>query len=288
MVWPNTREPLPRETADLFFARSEDGGRSWSLPMPIYLAEPGLSPFDVILEPLPDGSLLAVFTLLKTVNYLVSPLFNHEVVAIRSTDDGKSWSAPVRIAATAAWGFGAGAEDEEGEVQTIPHSQFAVGRDGTAFVVWHDIDTPGSTKIYISASENGGSTWSAPRTVVRAGSLALLPSVAVMPNGTLGVTWYDTRTDKRDDDQLTTEYWFAHSHDKGTSWEERKVAGPFNLRSPRHPRSLLTAVLFPMGEYTGLEAMPDGFVTAFGMADPLAVYPYTDVFFARLRVPPKQ
>jgi hypothetical protein len=95
----------------------------------------------------------------------------------------------------------------------------------------------------------------------------------VATDGTVGVTYYDFRHDCPGDDELTTNVWFAHSHDGGRSWAETPVADePFDLNS---------AEGF-LGGYFGLAAVPGGFAAAFVQARPAAPEPPTDVFFARI------
>jgi hypothetical protein len=45
------------------------------------------------------------------------------------------------------------------------------------------------------------------------------PSAAVDSHGTVGVTWYDLRNNRPGDAALTADVWFAHSDDRGRSWE---------------------------------------------------------------------
>ena len=57
---------------------------------------------------------------------------------------------------------------------------------------------------------------------------ALLPAVAVRPDGTIGVLYYDMRNDTADPATLLVDAWLTTSND-GVTWSERHVAGPFDF-----------------------------------------------------------
>jgi hypothetical protein len=101
----------------------------------------------------------------------------------------------------------------------------------------------------------------------------------VAGDGTVGVTYYDWRNDVLGDGPLTTDVWFAHSHDGGASWAEVHLAGPFDFRSAPF-RKIPGGGRF-VGDYHGLAGLPHGFAAAFAMAAPQATSGATDIFFAQ-------
>jgi hypothetical protein len=106
---------------------------------------------------------------------------------------------------------------------------------------------------------------------------AFEPSVAVDSHGTVGVTWYDLRHDRRGDATLTADVWFAQSGDRGASWRQAHVAGLTNLRSAPLPAHNY------VGEYQGLAALPGkGFAAIFTLAAPQARNGPTNIFFAQI------
>jgi hypothetical protein len=65
------------------------------------------------------------------------------------------------------------------------------------------------------------------------------------------------------------------SRDGGKTWHQRRVAGPFDLRSSRRTRR-------PLGVYQGMAGLKHGFAATFIQAKPRARLGAEDVFFARI------
>lgn len=253
----------------LKFSRSSDSGVTWDPPKTILDAGAGSQPFVNHLRVLPDGTLLNAF------------LDGTEEKVIRSTDGGDSWSAPIKVADTIL----TDPQDPDGAflptnpftVFAIPAPSLDVGSDGRAYIAWHAIDADDSS-IFVAASSDGGATWSSPLVVKHQTAQTFQPTLAVAPDGTVGVTFYDTRNDVAGDSQLTTDVWFAHSHDQGLTWSEVHVAGPFDVRSSGYS----PGQGYILGDYFGLAANGHRFVAAFVGGAPIAVEPPTDIFAAFL------
>jgi hypothetical protein len=204
--------------------------------------------------------------------------------AQRSRDRGRSWSPPVRIADI---GTPSAPRDPNtgAEVRAFNVVSTALARDGTAYVVWNEIRSPRSARILISRSRDAGRTWTRPGTVARLDTQAFLPNVAVMADGTVGVSFDDFRNDRPGDGRLSTDVWFRHSHDGGRSWRERHLAGPFDMLTAPRTSSTDIAGRF-VGDYQGLVALPNGFGAVFAQAKPAARAGPSDVFFARVALRP--
>ncbi len=277
-------------TSSTFFSRTRDGGRTWSEQRLIH-ASPGNFEQGNLILVLPGGALLNVFVRIPYARLpheqVGSPVPSvpFEVLATRSTDGGESWSAPVRVAEIPQVTV---RDPETG--QGIRTADFlpsaAVGSDGAAYVGWQDVNSTRSSRIMIARSTDGGAGWHVLRPVVRARTQAFMPSLAVTAGGVVGVTYYDFRRDKLCDcnqpnrTPLTTDVWFAHSHNGGRTWRERHLAGPFNMRSA----PLAGGLLF-LGDYQGLARTPGGFAAVFSQAKPRAKAGKADVFFADIRTP---
>jgi hypothetical protein len=98
---------------------------------------------------------------------------------------------------------------------------------------------------------------------------------AVDRHGTVGVMWYDLRNDVPGDAALTADLWFAHSDDRGASWQQTHVAGSTDLRNG-------PLVNNRVGEYQGLAGLRRGFAAAFTLRAPQANDGPSDIFFARI------
>lgn len=174
----------------IFVRRSLDGGQTWEKDAATVIAhpsDPGI-PFEdkpyIVADTTHSkyaGNLYVgwtEFTLEKTVM-----LFS------RSTDRGMSWSKPVEISTREGL-----PRDDNGAVEGFTG---AVASDGTLYVTWCDI-----SGIVMAVSKDGGRTFSASRTIIKAGPSYFdptsvgrgngFPQIAIDPrNNQLFATWAD-------------------------------------------------------------------------------------------------
>jgi hypothetical protein len=240
-VWDRLSSLLDEGAGPTLLARSIDNGVSWEPARIIF--DPGLTAQTIgnRIEVLPDGTLINLFTLIDYVTGEVS------AQVIRSTDKGATWSAPIKIADELAVGTAdpdTGAPVRDGAI--IP--QLAIGPRGRIVVVWQDARFSGGAHdgIALSQSSDGGLSWSAPVQVNRDPTTpAFTPSVHVRFDGTVGVTYYDFRSNTVDPATLPTDYWLARSRD-GLTWRESRVSRAFDLATAPVARGYF------LGDYQGL------------------------------------
>jgi hypothetical protein len=240
----------------LMFARTTDGGLTWEAARNIY--DPGVNSQTIggQIVVLPSGVLLAIFTQLDPVGAITVANLN----LIRSTDRGATWtSTPIRIADMR----GIGARDPDtGTVirdgAIIP--QMAVAPNGTAYTVWQDARFSNGARdgIALARSTDAGLTWSAPVQVNSVpAAVAFTPSIHVRADGTIGVTYFDLRSNTSDPLTLPTEAILARSSN-GTTWRENSITGSFNLaNAPALPGGLF------LGDYMGLSSSNGFFVPVY-------------------------
>lgn len=271
------------ESGNEMFALTTDGGATWSAPRPIFVAPTGTLTDPVLIDVLPDGTLLNVFLLANLTPFLPDdvPRVPWEVMAQRSTDLGLTWSAPVTIAAIAP---SAPVDPDTGTiVRAYDVISLAVGPDGVAYVVWNEIQGLHAGRVFLSRSGDGGISWSAPVTVADVPAQAFLPNVAVSTDGTVAVTWDDFRGDVPMDGRLTTRVRVAWSRDGGTTWDGRPIGGPFDILTGPETDSSGVSGLF-VGDYQGLVGLARGrFGAVFAETRPAATAGPSDVVFARIR-----
>ena len=123
-----------------------------------------------------------------------------------------------------------------------------MGPDGTVYVASEASTSPDAGVVSVSRSEDGGRTWTSSE-LPGVTAFAFEPAIAVDAHGTVGITWYDLRNDRRGDATLTTDVWFARSRDQGATWRQEHLAGPFDLRTAPNNR---------LGEYQGLAGLRRG------------------------------
>jgi hypothetical protein len=258
---------------DARFARSRDGGASWSKPTEIRVSPTGKAIVESRLGLYPSHTLLDVFGE-APAQPVTAP---QTIYATRSRSGGGTWSRPVRIARVAQ---NAIIDPDSGKAiyEFCCLYSVAIARRHDAYVAYTTVAGTRSGKVLVVHSDDGGKTWGRPHAVVSLPAQTLIPSIAVAQDGTLGLTWYDFRRDKRGDKALTTDYWFAYSRDHGRRWHRSHLAGPFDLRSSRRTAR-------PVGVYEGLAGLPHGFAATFIQASPRARFGAEDVFFARVTPP---
>lgn len=236
-------------------ARTIDGGGTWEAATVIY--DPGSRSQTIgnQIVVLPNGTLLNIFTQIDPAGNNTSAA---SIRVIRSTDRGVTWGAQVKVNDLLA----VGARDpvtrlpiRDGSI--IP--EIAVAPNGTVLVVWQDARFSGGTVdgIALSRSTDGGSTWSAPVQVNSARSVAAFtPTVRARADGTIGVSYYDLRSDTADTATLPTDLMLARSTDLQT-WTEVRLTPTFDLATAPQAGGYF------LGDYFGLAASGNVFVPVY-------------------------
>ena len=252
-----------------YFARSTDGGNTWQTAVPIY--DPGVNNQTIGNEivGLPDGSIVDVF---EEIDNNSGGNTSGTIKVMRSTDHGTTWSAPVSVAADLSVGTrdpNTGNPVRDGGF--LP--QMAAG-GGKLAVVWQDsrFSNGQHDGIALSQSSDDGQTWSAPVEINSVPAVeAFTPSVAILADGTIGVSYFDFRNNTSNPSELITDYWFTSSAD-GVHWSEQHIAGPFNLDLAPYAEGLF------LGDYQSLTVIGQAFVPFFvqtnnqGLANPTDSY----------------
>lgn len=208
-------------------ARSQDGGRTFSSPVPVSdaqrervgAASPAIGS---------DGALVVLYQDVKNnrrdFGGLEGPVAElpFALVLARSDDGGAS--------------FRPGVELESGVVPSrrflvfLPEfPSLAAGPGGHLYVAWAD-SRNGDEDVFLRRSTDGGTTWSEEVRVndnrIGDGTTQSLPRVAVARNGRVDVLFYDRRDDV---DDVQTEVFLASSQDGGGTFENHRVSSqPFD------------------------------------------------------------
>jgi hypothetical protein len=282
-VWAR-RQGVTGASGVSLFAQSSDSAKSWSTPRTIY--DPGPVPpqwpHGNVITVLPHGALVDVFALANDSPYISSENLPDAEMASRSTNGGRSWSTAVKIADLPSR-LPADGSSEADRLDAIPIPSVTLDRHGTLYVAWHQNPSQTSGAIMIARSADGGRSWSEPAAAAAYGGQAFFPALANRPDGTLGLLWYDTRHDTPGDGKLTTEVWFATSHDQGRSWHETHVAGPFDALSGPD----FFGVGRTIGDYESLASTPTGFDALITQAKPISPLGATSVYFAAIELTSK-
>ena len=257
------------------FARTTDGGTTWEGARSIFDPGPRSQTIGNLIVVLPNGTLINLFTQLdEGAGGQVTATLN----VLRSGDKGGSWSAPSPIADV----LSIGARDPE--TGTLIRdgaglAQIALAPNGNLFVIWQDARFSGGARdgIVLSRSIDGGLTWSTPLQINSAPSTqAFTPSVHVRANGTIGVTYYDFRSNTSDPATLPTELIFARSAD-GVTWQENRLTSAFDMATAPNARGLF------IGDYQALTSANNVFVPVYVRTNSGDTANRTDVFAVPIR-----
>jgi hypothetical protein len=255
-------------TGPALFSRTSDGGTSWSTPKVIFDTKGRITQTIgnqiVVLPDLNNGTFegqLIDGTTYRTLKKGGNVNGFDNVAVIRSADHGTTWSDPIIVSKL----FSVGVVDPDNTsvgLRTADDiADFAVdSANGKLYAVWEDGRFSNFTyqEIAFSQSTDGGLTWSTPikinktpSSVAGLNKQAFLPSVDVMADGTVGVSYYDFRNnDGGAVDPLETDVWFVHCHSSCTTsgnWSENNVTTTsFDFRKAPNAEGLF------LGDYQGL------------------------------------
>jgi hypothetical protein len=235
-----------------YLSRTTSGGSTWEAPRPIYDPGPTSQTINNQTVVLADGTLVTFFTQFDDggAGHATATLG-----VVRSSDKGVTWSGRIVVSPVQS----VGTRDPQNGTFVRDGTNLgaiAAGPHNDVVVVWQDARFSGGVRdgIALSRSTDGGLTWSTPARINRDPSVpAFEPAVAVRSDGTIGVTYYDFRSNTADPATLPTDYWIVRSSD-GVSWRESRVAGPFDLAT-----APISDGLF-LGDYQALIAIGDLFV----------------------------
>ncbi len=277
VVWDRLELPNGNPDANLhtqafrgpaFFAKTTDGGLTWSSPKVIVNTPSRQQTIGNQIVVAPNGTLYDFF------NLIISPNnrhlgFNSNVAFVKSTDGGNTWTKPQiisKLGTVFVSDPNTGQAIRTGDI--IPESAIDPAT-GQLYVVWQDARfTKGQfDEVAFSTSTDGGATWSSPiqvNTNTPANRPGFTPSIHVNSDGTVGVTFYDFRNlAAGNTTTLPTDYWFTSSTDHGASFgNEAHIAGPFDMLTAPNAGG------FFVGDYEGLDTSGTSFQPFFVQTNP--------------------
>ncbi len=202
---------------NLFFSRSTNNGLNWSAPLQISNGgnQQGVAS-DITTDR--DGD----------VFYVWAATNGQRIMVRRSTNGGTTWAAPVTIANTNAnFRFVIPAADQR-PAPLVPSAATDLSGGpfrNTVYVTWVDsVGAPGGNPnnnhatVQVAFSRNNGATWTirTPHPLVDIfGVDRFHPWIAVGPDGTVHLVFYDTR---RDGTRRSVDLFYTFSENGGVNW----------------------------------------------------------------------
>ena len=276
----------------IYFSRTTDGGLTWSPAARISGNGSISQTIGNQIVVLPDlnngtfeGQLVDGFNFRSLAKGGNNNGFDN-VAVIRSSDHGATWSnRPIIVSKL----YDVPVVDPDNgdpirSAEGIP--EFAVNRgNGTLYAVWEDgrFSNFAYAEVAFSQSTDGGLTWTNPIKIDKTpgtglNAQAFEPQVHVLPDGTVGVTYYDFRNNGSATPALETDAFMVHCHASCTtagSWTENQITtASFDLRQAPNARGYF------LGDYQGLTHTTvlgvDNFISFFSQAnsasDPSTIY----------------
>lgn len=194
----------------IFVRRSLDSGKTWEadhFPVAEQTSTPGI-PFEDKPYIVADNS-KSKFAGNLYIGWTRWRLADSQMVLSRSTDDGKTWSAPIEIDAHPGL-----PRDDNGAAEGFDGT---VGSDGTLYTIWSQDDD-----IMFTKSRDGGKSFTKARAVIHTAPIMYaidtlerangFPQIAIDPKSNrLYVTWSDYRNGDID-------IFISESSDGGKHW----------------------------------------------------------------------
>jgi BNR repeat-like domain len=253
-----------------FISRTTDYGQTWSAPQQI-VSTPSIDQTIgniVVVDPT-NGALYDFFTYIQNIGNSHGNR-GSTIGFVKSTDHGLSWSSPQTVAAEPSNGV-VDPNNVDPTTNSAPAPlrtggglpEPAVSSTGQLYVVWEGADpSTGTDQVYITTSTTGGASWSTPALVDSAytSKPAYTPAVAVAPNGTVGVTYYQWDAATTSGAEPTVLY-IQKSTSAGSSsaapsfGTQTAVSSEFNGLAPPYSETG-----YFLGDYEGLTANGSGFI----------------------------
>jgi hypothetical protein len=223
VAWNDVADRFVRDQYEVFLQWSDDHGKTFNAPRLIGTGTDGKL---VATEPvvLSDG------TLLVTWYQYFNPLARRDnermpMYVARSTDGGRTFAPAEKIFEFGPHVWRARVTEFSRAfslpIVTADTSSRSQYRD-RIYITWDDV-SGGTSNIWFVRSLDRGRTWSRPMKINDNGpapssgvvDFRMTPVVAVAPDGTIGLAWYDRRNDPQ---RMCWDYYAAFSTDGGATF----------------------------------------------------------------------
>lgn len=276
-AWVRFTKAFNGNNSETMLAVTTDSGLTWQAPQSIHQASSGCFNWGHQIVVQPNGTVICAFCEGSYQN-------NHQTALslMQSHDHGQTWSGPTQapmelplVDPNFQPPNGIVLDPDTGhtvEAHPMFNSIAVDPNNGTLYAVWLDARFTGQqiNAIALSASSDGGVTWSAPMQVNQTPTAIPLlnqqawnPTVQVAADGTVAVSYYDFRNNTSAPGCLT-DYWLAYWRPGSGAvtdrfnWREIRLTDTsFDLeQAPGRP---IANYAYMVGDYEGLAPTGNGF-----------------------------
>ncbi|AHG87690.1 putative cytochrome c biogenesis protein [Gemmatirosa kalamazoonensis] len=233
---PGRRFPM----SALRFARSDDGGRTWTAPASVTDLPQPFGSFNF--HALQAGRGDTVYA-----TWLDGRAGKSATFMTRSTDGGRTWAPNVRV-------------DPAGEACPCCRTAVVAGRGDTVYAAWRKVFPGNVRQVVVARSADGGRTWAAPVAAQRDGWVIdgcphAGPSLQVDAAGRVHVAWWTGK-------EGAAGVFYARSDDGGRTFGAPAPLGVATYSRPAHVQLALDAApnAAPNAEPTVVATWDDGTV----------------------------
>jgi hypothetical protein len=210
---PGRRFPM----SALRFARSDDGGRTWSAPASVTDAPQPFGSFSF-------HSLQAARGDTVYAAWLDGRTGKSATFVTRSVDGGRTWAPNVRV-------------EDGGESCPCCRTAIAAGRGDTVYAAWRKVHPGNVREVVVARSADGGHTWAAPVAAqtdgwVIDGCPHAGPSMQVDAAGRVHIAWWSGK-------QGAAGVFYARSDDGGRTFGPPAPMGVAQFSKPAHVQMAL-------------------------------------------------
>ncbi len=266
--------------SSVYISRTTDGGQTWSVPAPVY--RPGGNNYTSgpQIAVLPDRTLVMAVNVSFLKKFGKSNYWVQYMMTSRSKDGGNTWSTPTRasvvnpavVYAPPYFTYIRAGGDVD------PIVQLTADASGRLLMTWQDGGFGKASSIVFSVSIDRGFHWTPPVPIDKSGSWpALNPMIAVAPDGTIGISYFDYRYS--DGSAAPVSDWLVRCSSNCTNpanWSETFLGGATNTTNYDLNNAPYADGLF-LGDYQGLTANANGFQALYALTGPS--YPQTQLWF---------
>lgn len=269
--------------SEIWYARSLDGGLTFSAPIALYSSS--LDNFGSVPVVGPGGRVYVFWSVFPEEALSAA---SRTVIEMRVSIDAGAHFQAARTVAGPFWSVPRMAEP--GHLRNLTQAALAVGRDGALYLAWASAvrqHGPGvvDANINLIRSLDGGASWSRP---VRVNDVTrsdrFMPSMSVLPDGSLGLAFYDRRRSPSSLDLYAAHVSFRHGFQVSPNVRVNRSQAPISDIYYLAPGSTCFSPGRFFGDYIGTAACGGNMLCAVWADTQLHVYSETDIWFARVNL----